>query len=545
MGGDLRDLSARARITLLVVIAALPSFLLIVVAALFQRDSAEAEARAALVRTAAFAARQQERTVEGVRVLLAASGKALEELHTDRASCDRYLAGVLAYGAGLYHSMGLFHPDGHLLCNGMRIAGPVLAGDRRYFREALATGRFAIGEYQMGRVTRLAGINFGFPVENSQKRVIGVAFIGMDLANFNRITASTQLPASAIMTVVDRSGIVLARQPAAALALGRKLRDLPGMERELSGTSGVFEGMDASRVRHLIAYDTVATDADGAPAIQVVVQMPLSAVYAEADRAVLRNLAGLLVGTLLLLVVGWYGAELFILRTLRRLLDAARRVRGGDLGVRTRLRPGKDELAQLGVEFDLMAEALQQRDEELNRTLKEKNAQAMTDALTGLLNRRYLDEYLPREIARALRSGESFALLMFDLDHFKAFNDNFGHEAGDRVLQELATLLHSMTRSGDVACRYGGEEFVLIMHRSTLDSARRRAEDIRAAVSELALLHRGRSLGRLTVSIGLAAFPGSGNDAEALLRAADTALYAAKHAGRNRVEVAPGEQKDG
>ena len=535
----MRDLSARARITLLVVIAALPSFILIIVAAVLQRDSAEAEARAALVRTASFAARQQERTVEGVRITLAASAHALEELHTDRASCDRYLAGVLAYSAGLYHSMGLFHPDGHMLCNGMPVTGTVQAGDRRYFREALASRKFAIGEYQTGRVTRLAGINFGFPVENAKKRMIGVVFVGMDLANFNRIAASTQLPAAATMTVVDRGGIVLARQPAAPSAIGRKLRELPGMERGLSGLSGVFEGIDAAKIRHLTAFDTVVLDPDGTPAIQVVVQMPLSAVYAEADRSVLLNLAGLLVGTLLLLVVGWYGAELFILRTLRSLLDAARRVRGGDLGVRTGLHPGKDELAQLGVEFDLMAEALQRREDDLNRALKEKNAQAMTDALTGLLNRRYLDEYLPRELARSLRSGEPFAVLMFDLDHFKAFNDNFGHEAGDRVLQELATLLHTMTRSGDIACRYGGEEFVLIMHRSTIESARRRAEDIRAAVSALDLVHRGRPLGHLTVSIGLAAFPGCGNDAEALLRAADTALYAAKHAGRNRVEVAP------
>ena len=248
-----RDLSARARITLLVVIAALPSFVLIVAAAVLQRDSAEAEARAALVRTASLAARQQERTVEGVRITLAASAHALEELHDDRARCDRYLAGVLAYSAGLYHSMGLFHPDGHQLCNGMPVSGPVQASDRRYFKEALATGNFAIGEYQTGRVTQRAGINFGFPVEDASKRTIGVAFVGVDLANFNRIAASTPLPAGAIMTVVDRGGVVLARQPASASAIGRKLQDLPGMDRSLAGASGVFEGMDTAKVRHLAA----------------------------------------------------------------------------------------------------------------------------------------------------------------------------------------------------------------------------------------------------------------------------------------------------
>lgn len=537
----MNDLSTRARITLLVVIAALPAFALIFYGAFLQRETAEADAREALARTASLAARQQGQVIEGVRLLLVASAHAVEELRANQKSCDRYLAGVLGHSTGLYHAMGFYDARGRLTCNAIPWKGTVFGGDRKYFREAMNSGEFSIGEFQVGRVTKRTGINFGHPLRDAQGELLGVVFVALDLAEFNRMAAGIRLPESSVLTVLDHQGTVLARQPEDAARVGEKLRNQPVLDRVLSGASGVFEGANAEGVRQVFAYDTVSANRDGFSAIRVLLHQPLSAVYADADRAMVRNLAGLLVGTLLLIVVGWYGAELFILRSVRRLLAAARRVRGGDLGARTRLRHTRDELGQLGVEFDRMAQVLQERNAELTVALKNLNEQAITDALTGLLNRRYLDEYLPREIARAARKGESVAVVMLDLDHFKRFNDSFGHEAGDRVLQDVAGLLRALVRSGDVACRFGGEEFVLIMSGTGRDGALRRAEDIRAAVSRLELVHRDRPLGHVTVSLGLALFPEHGDSADVLLRAADGALYAAKNAGRDRVAVAEGD----
>jgi len=171
----------------------------------------------------------------------------------------------------------------------------------------------------------------------------------------------------------------------------------------------------------------------------------------------------------------------------------------------------------------------------LRETLRE---QSIRDRLTGLLNRRYLDEAMELEFARTERSGKPMAVVMLDLDHFKRFNDTFGHDGGDAVLREFAQVLTSCVRKGDIACRYGGEEFCLMLPGAPAEMARERAEQIRVAVSKLKLMHLGRPLGPVTVSIGVAAFPEHAHTPADLIQAADHALYRAKTGGRDRVEVA-------
>ena len=163
----------------------------------------------------------------------------------------------------------------------------------------------------------------------------------------------------------------------------------------------------------------------------------------------------------------------------------------------------------------------------------------MRDGLTGLFNRRYLEESLAREIARCERRGQPLAVLMLDVDHFKAFNDRHGHAMGDAALSAFARLLKAKCRAEDIACRYGGEEFTLILPETDLDTALERAEDIRA---EAALLRIGDPTGTMlgiTVSIGVALMPQHGAVGVELMRAGDAALYRAKHQGRDRVAVAP------
>jgi diguanylate cyclase (GGDEF)-like protein len=134
-------------------------------------------------------------------------------------------------------------------------------------------------------------------------------------------------------------------------------------------------------------------------------------------------------------------------------------------------------------------------------------AQSVRDPLTGLYNRRYLDETLEREIRRSARSDQPVSILMLDVDHFKRFNDTYGHDAGDMVLRDTGTLLTASIRSEDFACRFGGEEFVVVLPTATLEVAQARAERLRLRLHELALVHQGRPLGRVTTSIGVAEFP--------------------------------------
>ncbi|MBC7944739.1 MAG: diguanylate cyclase [Burkholderiales bacterium] len=170
----------------------------------------------------------------------------------------------------------------------------------------------------------------------------------------------------------------------------------------------------------------------------------------------------------------------------------------------------------------------------LRESLRE---QSIRDPLTGLFNRRYMQEAFRQQISRAERKGINLAIVMIDVDHFKRLNDQFGHDAGDVVLKQIGELLQSQIRGADIACRFGGEEFVLLLYESPLEAVRRRAERIRCAVRSLQLVHENRPLGTLTISLGIAAFPEHGASVETLLVAADRALYAAKHGGRDRVAV--------
>jgi len=155
-----------------------------------------------------------------------------------------------------------------------------------------------------------------------------------------------------------------------------------------------------------------------------------------------------------------------------------------------------------------------------------------------LFNRRYMEESLERELSRANRNCRTLGVVMIDIDHFKHFNDTYGHEAGDTLLRELGSFLQSSVREGDIACRYGGEEFLLILPEVSIAATLHRADQMREEFKKKAIRYSGKSLGTVTLSFGVALFPTHADTVVTLLRVADQALYRAKGAGRDRVETA-------
>jgi len=274
-----------------------------------------------------------------------------------------------------------------------------------------------------------------------------------------------------------------------------------------------------------------------------------------------------------------------VARRLRRLTEDTEALRRGELDRRSGVR-GDDEIGRLASAFNAMADRLsrhaqhlerevQIRTRELESANRELQRLATTDPLTGLLNRRRMNEVLEQAIEHHRRKRRPLSLVMIDLDHFKRFNDAHGHLAGDQLLRVLGLRLRTRSRAGDAAARlgteppaswsgsfprgpagssaegvvedrdaaaarYGGEEFVLILPETSKADALRVAERVRAAVAAAPLVEAMGEAGRVTLSAGVATFPEDGDDPDALLRAADDALYAAKHAGRNRVVGAPG-----
>ena len=164
--------------------------------------------------------------------------------------------------------------------------------------------------------------------------------------------------------------------------------------------------------------------------------------------------------------------------------------------------------------------------------------QSIRDILTGLFNRRYMQESLERELSRAEREKISVGMIMLDIDNFKDFNDVYGHDGGDALLRQLGSFLLKKTRGGDIACRYGGEEFVVVLPSASLENTRIRAEEIRKGVKDLLVYHLGKPMRNCTLSLGVTAFPERGTTSESLLKSADNALYIAKGEGRDRVVAA-------
>jgi diguanylate cyclase (GGDEF)-like protein len=317
------------------------------------------------------------------------------------------------------------------------------------------------------------------------------------------------------------------------------------------------------------------TSAEGAPLLvlsvpaesglrwgSLVAVFDLSALEARLHRVfggvigavILVDLVGL--ATLLLWV------SRLVLAPVRRLGQAVERMRAGDLTARTQL-ARDDELGLLGQGFDAMAGRLQAYTTDLEREVAERSAHirrqndelervndnlarinqhlehlATTDPLTGLYNRRYLEQALAFEISRAQRAAHPFSLLVLDLDRFKSVNDTWGHPCGDQVLIRLAAVLRDTLRSTDLQARWGGEEFVVLLLDTEPTAAFATAEKLRSRVEATFFERPDGARLFVTVSIGLASYPADAKDGEGLFGVADKALFRAKEGGRNRVEAA-------
>jgi len=259
----------------------------------------------------------------------------------------------------------------------------------------------------------------------------------------------------------------------------------------------------------------------------VVAWLPLSEAFQQVNR--LRNVTLVMVVGLLLGVGGLaYILSLVIIRPLERLREGAAQVAGGDLDVNLPVMGG-GEVSYLTEIFNDMVRRLRESRQELERI-------SVTDGLTGLVNRRRLMEALTTEVQRSARTQLPCTVLMVDVDHFKQFNDTYGHPAGDAVLTRVAAILRESIRGVDVAGRYGGEEFLLVLTNTPMSGALEVADRIRAKLADEVF-----DGGRITVSVGAASHPEGGRSAEGLIMNADLALYQAKKEGRDRIVQAPPE----
>lgn len=357
----------RARLMLLVGLAVVPALAMILYTGLEQRRLAAERARREAMTLASTVAAEQAHLISETQQLLALLSQLPQIRAMDAAECEPLLRELLAQGE-VYANLGVIRRDGTLACSALPFASGLRLQDREYFRGALQTGGFSMGVYQVGRVTGAPTVNFGYPVRGDGGAVEGVAYAALALRWLTQRAAAAELPDGSAVTVIDPSLTVLARFPEEAGWVGKSIEDTELGEALTSAEGdGTTEALGLDNVRRLYAIVPLQEMPEG-QRVHLAVGIPTATAYAEANRGLGRNLAALLVLSGLVLAAGWWGSEVFVLRRVRSLVGATRRLAAGDLDARAPLRadhPAAGELDELASAFNEMAAALSRREGEI------------------------------------------------------------------------------------------------------------------------------------------------------------------------------------
>ena len=443
----------------------------------------------------------------------------------------------------MFFNLSVFDADGNLLANFIdnSAVGKFNVADREYMRRTLEKKQGVISEPLRSQLSQRAIVLMTEPVfdDRGDVALIFVGSIDLQQANFLGQFTNTKVGRNGFIYVITSKGIIVdhidkGRILQHANSIGGKSG---GTDRALDGFEGSMEGVNRNNQPALFAFKRMkSTDwIIGSIYLQEEAFLPVREIQKRA----------LLVSLSLAAVAGWLAWLI-----MSRLIDPLHQLHGHIQKIRTAktydevpLSYRHDEIGDLGSAFNSLMRERKDADLELdqarvnlegmNKTLERL---ALEDDLTGLANRRQFDLSLQEEFSRAMRNGHSLALVMIDVDHFKQYNDIYGHLAGDQCLRKVGRVIKGQqTRPGDLMARYGGEEVAILLPGADDGGAMAVAERIRIAVRQLGLLHEGNEAGIVTISAGVSAFvPIRDVDApDKLMRAADKALYLAKSEGRD------------
>ena len=398
------------------------------------------------------------------------------------------------------------------------------------WQQALKADNQIVGDPYWDPVAKRAKLIVAVPAQRADGRLLGAFAAELNLAPVQLLLRSFAPDSSGAIHLVNTHGSVIASSDGVNEALIKNSLPTSTMKKLRERARAPFE-YTSFRGRDVIGTLEYVPQVNWA----VLAEMSAEAAYLQVRR--FRDVAlGVIAFLLIAVTASAYRLGRLIARPLDRLTKAAGEVAAGDLTVDLPAAPGGGEIGYLTDVFNHMVYRLRDGRAELDRineTLRKKNEElellSTTDSLTGLSNHRSLMKRLDDEVARFRKERKGFSVLVGDVDHFKQFNDAFGHPAGDEVLQTIAEIMRDSTRKTDCCARYGGEEFVIVLPDTAVADAMDTAEHIRARVA--AKKFNGR---KMTLSIGVATFPDDADDAEAIIAVADEALYQAKREGRDR-----------
>lgn len=364
----------RVRLLLLVLLAVIPALGLTLYTNLEERQLRKEHVQEHALRLSRLVSADHERLIEDARQLLVTLARLPAVREGNRAACNALFADLLTQHSS-YANLGVIDADGNVFCSALPMTGQIYAGDRAYFRRARETRDFAIGEYQIGRITSKATVNFGQPVLDDAGHVRAVVFAALDLAWLNELAGQAGLPPGSMLTVIDRHGTVLARYPDQSKWVGRPMPESLVLNAILAQRgNGTTEAPGADSIPRLFSFAPFGRTPESADAY-VSVGIPAAVAFAGANRSLARNLVTLGIVATLAFGAAWLGGNLFIVRQVRALVGATTRLAAGELSARTGLHRGQGELNQLASAFDQMAESLQRAHELrlLEEELRRKN----------------------------------------------------------------------------------------------------------------------------------------------------------------------------
>jgi diguanylate cyclase (GGDEF)-like protein len=524
-------LSIRARLIVVALLAIAPLMLERVRG--FERARAErAEvASAQVVDLARGGAATQREIVDSMRALLQIVARVYVQMPPGQIDCNRTLADLTGNVPWL-RGMDIVGIDGRIKCASDARGIGLNVADRSYFQSALISRDFVLSDYLISRVHQAPGLIASYPVTDDDGSVDAVVLASINLRWIGELAATAAQRAGTAVALLDGGGTLIAASADQAASIGRNFATNALAREMLAKDEGTITTAGFDGVRRIFAFVRVPwTQA------RLAVGLDEAVVHSGIDREISIAYLQLALFGMLVLLAAWFGGERLILRPIRSLVRMATRLGRGDLTVRAANEPWLAEFEPLAAAFDDMARKLAAREEELQIANEHLEELASLDGLTGLANRRGFDRELEREWRQAGEQCRPLALMMIDIDHFKLFNDRYGHVRGDACLRAVGETLSMVTLEEAVlVARYGGEEFALLLPGQDLDRAAALADEARKAVEDLMIAHAEAPCGLVTISIGVESLvPEQDQPTADLVESADGALYAAKRRGRNTV----------
>jgi signal transduction histidine kinase len=429
-------------VLLLVGLASLPALAFLLYSASQQRHAARQKVEHDAIRLARLASREHARQITGARELLSTLSRVPLGWRRGLVQCPEFLPAVLR-GFRYFANLGVLSPAGKIFCSVVPPPGEIDMGALPVFRRALASHQVEVGEYQIGLIVRKPVLILASAVRDGTGAVQAVPFVALDLAWFNQLPEEADLPPDSVFTIADRRGTILMRSVDSEKWVGTMM---PRARETRERRQGVIDRTDPDGVRRLVAFAPLA----GIDGVQVSVAIPADRAFSAANRTLALSLVGFGLILLFVAVAGSLGAELFVLRGIRDLERATHRLGTGDLSVRSRVRDGEGEIAELARAFNDMADALQQR--EADATSARRELEASEERLRALSQRlqRVRDEEATR-IARDLHDelGQTLTVLKLDLAWLGR-----RLKAADRMSEALAERVAGMVALVDENVRF-------------------------------------------------------------------------------------------